>query len=322
MKHGPAYDRSLKFLTDYQKALSANNGLQYEFPGNLVEEKYREMFQDEEFAKKVKAKDNVSAFEEFKKRFITPYASESDQIRRIANEIISASNLQESELKDIPAGTLPTLDFNARAIKTKHNDRIIVLNLGINNFLHVVANSFVASIASLAVNLPSILSLKDAIITSAQYAAATTLGWPKLGLSDTPSLREPGLMMAVSNLRDATCAFILGHEYGHFLRGHLNDSLTKICKLASGGDGLEFYQQSIDQEFEADETGFALCVAWYKHTHQGQYQGVFMAIIFAFRLLELSDVFSPTENRITTHPPPADRRKNLNNFIAVSSMKK
>lgn len=311
MKHGPAYERALKFLTDYQKAYAAVNGLKYEIPGDVIEKEFREMFKDEEFVKKVTAKENISTFEEFKAKFITPYASEADQMRRIANEIIVAANLQESVLVDIPAGTLATLDFNACAIKTKDNDRAIVLNIGVNTFLHAVSNSFVGSVVSPMVNLPSFVSITDAIATSAQYAALSTLGWPKHGLTKTSGFKEPGLMNAVSSLTDSTSAFIIGHEFGHFLCGHLDDSNVKVSNLASKGniDSLEFYQQSIDQEFEADETGFDLCIKWHKHTHTGQYQGAYLAIIFAFRLMELTEAFAPGGNGISSHPPTPDRRK-------------
>lgn len=58
---------------------------------------------------------------------------------------------------------------------------------------------------------------------------------------------------AADKINNLLQVFILAHEYGHFLRGHLNeDSLKKRNISKTESRNIDFYDYKLEQEFEAD----------------------------------------------------------------------
>lgn len=301
---------ALNFLKEYQETYSSVTGLPYIIPQEEISKLCERLFENEEFVKKIKVKHNISTIEEFKKLFISPFSKEEDYLRHLSRQIVQFNNLENNyEIASIPVGTLPTNDFNASAIKTDNGERVIVLNSGIVVFMSEVINSFLGTLSTSF--LSPLWTFNEAAVRIIQSTTAFSSGAAKFGLTQTPTFTNPELIMASGSIGDTARIFILAHEYGHFLLGHFDDSITKVRQLIpnSTSHPIEFYIQQQEQEFEADVKGFELCIEWCKKTHNGNYQIAYLSIILAFHLINLIEINTTISDEALTHPPSSLRRK-------------
>lgn len=66
------------------------------------------------------------------------------------------------------------------------------------------------------------------------------------------------LMMASSLMTAAALKFVVAHEYGHILAGHLAKSESESLALETGVGTVEVLRKNHTQEFEADDIGYRL----------------------------------------------------------------
>ena len=66
------------------------------------------------------------------------------------------------------------------------------------------------------------------------------------------------LSMLSSPLSCAAEKFVVAHEYGHILAGHLAESSTQSIAIESGVGTIEVVRKNHEQEFEADDLGYRL----------------------------------------------------------------
>jgi hypothetical protein len=301
-------EAAIKFLKGYQEAYASVTGLRYNIPGKEVLDNYEQIFKDELFVDTIKAIYQLG-LEEFKQKYLVPFSKEDDYINYLANQIITHNNIADHQIADVPVGTLPTNDFNAAAIKTDIGDRVIVLNTGTIAFMSEVLNSFLGTLPT-QYSAP-LWTKQDAIFRIIQWTTAVSTGTAKFGISKTPTFTNPDLMGASGSIGDNARVFMLAHEYGHFIKGHLNDANTKSKLLVPDNKlpAIEFYIKDHEQEFEADLKGCELCIEWCKKTHKNGHQIAFFAIIFTFHLLKLVEIAGTSTDGELTHPPSDSRRK-------------
>jgi hypothetical protein len=204
---------------------------------------------------------------------------------------------------------LPTNDFNAAAVRTDAGLRVVVLNTGVVAYMSQVINSFLATFTT--PTTAPLWSPQEAHLNIVQWTVAMTTGKATLGIGKAPSFKDPQLIQASGNLGDTARIFILGHEYGHLILGHLDDTHIKVKQLIPGLNNfpVEYFVKQPVQEYAADEKGVELCLEWCKATHGGQYQVVFIAVVLTYHMLRLMELFSPSPPDELTHPLTSSRRK-------------
>jgi len=128
---------------------------------------------------------------------------------------------------------------------------------------------------------------------------ASTLTCPSL---PPPSINEPtGLTVTMIQ------AFVLLHEYGHVILGHLNPSDTTLVEMTNKG-AIEVYNISQNQEFAAD--AFALQAFPFKLE-----AAYFAGLLFKF--FQTSETFLSVHS--TTHPPSSARWERIKQVAGVAN---
>jgi hypothetical protein len=117
--------------------------------------------------------------------------------------------------------------------------------------------------------------------------------------------------------------FIMGHEYGHIIEGHLANRSTAAALL--GNDKVQEYVRSWEQEFDADAVGASLVIDAMRRQRHFDVALSFWGADFFFSCIEIvergvSIVKTGQENQLTfgSHPPVALRREALRNALAKS----
>ena len=108
--------------------------------------------------------------------------------------------------------------------------------------------------------------------------------------------------------------FIVGHEYGHILAGHLDSQAN--MRLGSVDQNIKQDFEAWDQEFEADARGFELMI---NTVEKDQFPFSFLGAELFFIFLDLDERISCFWNegteKISTgtmhHPPSRDRRDHI-----------
>ena len=116
--------------------------------------------------------------------------------------------------------------------------------------------------------------------------------------------------------------FVLGHEYGHFVCGHLSSGNTK--KAMFGAESSDEIITSWQQEFEADTKGLEVTLAVM------QKQGFDLAVAFlgadfffgcveiVERAISIARSGEIAADLASTHPPTASRREMLRKLLSHS----
>jgi hypothetical protein len=294
------------FLAQHQSAFSTVTHMHLPEKDDeaLWEEK---LLKDELLVSRFKAIHDLKTKDEVKNLF-RPSGGELDHIRYIAAQLIESApaDIQPS-LRNLPVGSLPTLDLNAQTVRHPEGYSIIVLHTGTVISIYRIVCSFLGTLP-VPGSQPE-WSFLEAANWIMQSLAATAFGEPRLGYEQIPVFRHPRRMAAAGSLVDNACAFILGHEYSHFLLRHseARNATPRGVTSCPGQPPLEFYNRKQNQEFEADENGFEFAIRFCRNTHTGSHQIVYMAIVFFLQILDLLELFLPT-GRTESHPPAKARR--------------
>lgn len=136
-------------------------------------------------------------------------------------------------------GEFPTGSANAEARKTA-NGFLILVNSGLVYFIKQIFEALVAPeeghYRELAISFATINYL---LRRDAEYLPA----FPIEGLDS----------LHVQILSSACYDFVLAHEYGHILRGHLSSDANPARILSTGVGAIPVLNMSWEQEYEADE---------------------------------------------------------------------
>ena len=113
--------------------------------------------------------------------------------------------------------------------------------------------------------------------------------------------------------------FIIGHEYGHVIKGHLNERMKRTIKIKD--ENLDVITLNWEQEYEADEFGMFLNIAC---TKEGE--NLIIPIISAQLFFSVIDIIEKSISILQTgtiinrksesHPPPGLRVKKIEGRIS------
>jgi hypothetical protein len=218
---------------------------------------------------------------------------------------VALTTSDRDRVSSIPVGLLPSRELNACAVVTPRGGAVIILNNGVIALLVDFCRCALALLtwnrsrpycrdASKEAYARAIVGLARCASTGdSRYAAPhrATLRFPSLGYCDNTYI-------ALCNLIEV---FILLHEYGHVIRGHL---VSGRVRPAFGGQfpDIQEYSKSELEEFEADEYAIHKLIEFsgVGRSTEAVAAGVLLKFFDICELLKFPDV-------TRTHPP-ADHR--------------
>lgn len=196
----------------------------------------------------------------------------SEFIQPVANKFADAARKIGKPLQTpVYCNVFPTGDFNAMAVPRK-SGYLILINRGtfdfISKMLIALSHSmmFVDKIPSPTIEeIPSNVSGDSRFNKEerASFFAQVVIDYILSGDALDVDMRFPmasgGNMPIVQNLLVNILNFMVAHEFGHAICGHLTDRKLAISDTKSGK--LKIVSKNWDQEFEADRYGFNLIIA-------------------------------------------------------------
>lgn len=229
-------------------------------------------------------------------------------------------------------GTLPTRHVNARAFRVPGaRTKVVVFEDQIWNFANLFCKAIAMGVPSkgrgeagesFSTDLADLPAWLKSHPDPAQrmyelLSAYVTRGAPGAAPQYFPP--QPHAVLA-DKLRESMEVFVLGHEYGHVIAGHLGEG--KTVRAAIGDAHFDEEISSWQQELEADGLGLALSVRAMRNEGLDvalSYWGadLFMTALDAVEraLGVMRDGREPSANelaqRASSHPPPALRRESL-----------
>jgi hypothetical protein len=217
---------------------------------------------------------------------------------------------EEQYLLDTPIGYLHTEELNGCAVRTPRGGAVILLDLGVLLHMHRLGCS-VMSLCTWSSPEPFCrdhepVAFVHTIVSLARYALSyddrylagiTTWNCPSLGKWDLQSAQFAGIAEL----------FVLLHEYGHILSGHLD-----AAKVADNTE-LPILVKDHAQEYQADAVGFD------RLTRQIDVMTASPVVLILFRFLDLIEHLRYGAPRgSNTHPPARERWLRLSEGINLT----
>jgi hypothetical protein len=173
-------------------------------------------------------------------------------IEMLAEEVEQAirgiEKYRRSLTTDVYAGEFPTGSINAQAVKVD-DGFLMLINSGLMTVLTQVAEFLVAGDPDKVGDKDANRATIDGIVGVLE--AYLRFGDPFLG--PRPMSGAQGKMFAVHTLAHATQRFVVAHEYGHVIAGHLDDHVMRLEQLDTRvGPISVIKKEDLRQELEAD----------------------------------------------------------------------
>lgn len=245
-------------------------------------------------------------------------------------EVLPQPSRQKLEHR-IYVGEFPTGDFNAQAVREPAGDGYVFL---INKGLMMLVNTVVKIVlsqatwasrddagcldASTVTDSPALTNQEAATYladTIKQYLSygrwRPTSGHARIVLSG-------GIGMMQAMLTHYTELFVLAHEFGHALLGHLEGNSRQMLALPGGGQAIEVISKSVQDEFAADYTaGFILLtIAGRESSDRLGHLQKEMALAAPFLFFEIGRLLEEaSQTSSTTHPRCQHRSEQISRLV-------
>lgn len=229
-------------------------------------------------------------------------------------------------LDDVPIVVLPTKNPNAMIILAPNGGHVIAIDYGLISFLSTL-NKIILCRLSLF-GLEPTLTHQDAFKISKDTVNHF--------LGDGTSLHRwpiaPKKMLIASALGNIQMSFIIGHEIGHMILGHLKKGQNDIVKWMSGGDeeADPFYETHAykafrfkdmpSQEFDADIRAAELVLTHFRKTYdplfgdsEKAYAQAGIDILFSYFDYMRNVAGLPDDS--PTHPPSIKRKEMIRDYL-------
>jgi hypothetical protein len=121
-------------------------------------------------------------------------------------------------------------------------------------------------------------------------------------------------MPILANIVNYGERFVIAHEMGHIIAGHLKQG--KLAPLSLADHPVEVYEGTFEDEYEADQLGFEVVFAEFPPEASPDCFELRMAIAgvnMVFRTLDVIERLQGTAGR--THPPAMSRQSELMEFV-------
>jgi len=229
-------------------------------------------------------------------------------------------------LAHTPVVEIMMADLNAHAVRDPESgETLIVYNMHTPGFFYIfnllVASDdvFPADMTDRARSDFASMALRVAIKWA--RAASRTLALTDRSDNRLPSLLN-GYVERVSPVVHMQCAFILAHEVGHHVLGHLDDSSVFMSAAASDSEHVVRYlTHAQEQELEADSYACAVLRSMQKEL-QGDWSSVgTFAADTLFTWFQLIEALEPSnrDSRPPSHPNALVRRQNVRRIMPRGS---
>jgi hypothetical protein len=229
---------------------------------------------------------------------LPPFAADVGDVLT-ANLIASLPEEHRRQLERIAIGVLPTKSVNAWVASVPSGGEVIGFDFGTMSFL-LALNKLLLS----RINLFGFEPVLDLQIAAAQ-ASATVKNFFTSGDFTRLSV-TPRRMLLAASLSNVQTSFVVGHELGHILLGHLR-------RYHDNGPP----EHPHDQEFAADARGAELIMSSLKHAQNSLFGPAdsIMALsgvdIFFTYMAFIDKVLGRPPDGSISHPPATQRRKKL-----------
>lgn len=232
---------------------------------------------------------------------------ETDIIRYHADILIKmVPPAWRAKIETIPVGTLPHIEVNAATIRTPSGDPIIVVATGLSVMLFEVA-AWCAAATPLAGSPPE-AELGDATRNIFQWTVFYVTRSPEWLPKEIFRSQSPIRRNLIGALYANAIFFVLGHEYGHAILGHLEQPECKVRNIAKrDARPLTAFDFSYQMEFDADAKGLELALEFSKANHGGWIGAALSGTEVALQVLRLLEELFPSRTELSTHPPAAER---------------
>lgn len=224
------------------------------------------------------------------------------------------------KLPDIIVAQLPSRELNGFAIAAPSGNRIIILNSGvifsIGAFVRTALCVYSWHMKDYVSREFSQGTFAAALIAVAEYVASGDVEFLKPALN-TITLNSRPLYDPVYRFAHMTELFIILHEYGHVLLGHLDQSKITNSKIASF-DILRLTDSQI-HEYEADAFAYnILCDGLRRSGNSKAKPDAALGPGLLFKLFELCDAITgPVAS--DTHPLARDRWNKIARLASLHS---
>nr|VFK01327.1 MAG: hypothetical protein BECKLFY1418A_GA0070994_11429 [Candidatus Kentron sp. LFY] len=198
--------------------------------------------------------------EKARNRYHAEYLGFRQLLRQYSEEIKDAAKEYGFQFPyEVLPGVYPTTSINAQAV-AMGGGALVLLNTGLMGFIYQMVKiyMFTRDFKSDDHVYGTEFSEEQGIESSAEVIVAYLFGGNSSLATRYPA-RGDFRGVAIQQLFYSAERFVLAHEYGHVLVGHLNPKNTVSRSLAAG-DTMNFFKKSWEQEFEAD--AFALLLTF------------------------------------------------------------
>ena len=222
-------------------------------------------------------------------------------------------------IEDVAVGELQTLDANACCVEVPAGGYVILINTGLMILVYKLIKSFASMIQFNRAYGRTSIGFFEGYHTLEEIAEYTHQTIGTYLLYNAPV----GRMLPVASLSrdqmDVTAAllhfaelFVLAHEFGHIMEGHL--SRAKKLKVMLKKEEISVFRPEWNQEHEADVYGLGLILEKVQNRKNSSLVRASACagpdlLLTIFDLIEKIGKINPT-----SHPPANLRRLNLRKF--------
>jgi hypothetical protein len=243
---------------------------------------------------------------------------------------------KRQQLQDkVFAGDFPTGDFNAHAIGVpSRSGYVFLLNVGLMSLLYDTVKVLISQSkwARFSGRGEVILGTEhgDTELSYQQagtYLRGTIKKYVQLGkyapLTQHYAIKGESRNLILSMLVLSAERFVLAHEFGHAILGHLDNAKTASISVPYIGIEIPVISKSWEQEFDADFTGLALVLGCLPEERKDRFSDFEWEVGIAgpFLFFELARLIERVGDvKYVSHPPSEQRSKLLELVLKEASL--
>lgn len=242
-------------------------------------------------------------------------------LRRMAKSFLGECT---ASLESVPVGCVPLVDVGACSVRTPQNGAVVLLNQGLETALGLFVSCLWTYME--ARKQDTTTEIADEAFHAIEAMAIVVSASPGRTLENWgthPLIRQllggpSKAEVFAAEYVSVAQTFVLLHEYGHIILGHLKPANVER-KLLGQSVGVDVYQTNRGEEFAADEFAASRIVTSMRDAGYPTTAESALAIGMLFKYFEMRDICFRVNyaapNR--THPPPRERWAKVHQLFDV-----